>query len=107
MFWQHLHNKYLQIIVEYGLIGFLLWVAALGLMVWPLLLRPTRSDHYFIAAFQISGLAFLIHNTVDILFVNSFDILFAFFVAFVFQSSRQPPSSKHLAGRPLSTEWTH
>jgi len=78
-FWISLHNIYLQMAVEYGLIGFLIWISALAWMLYPLIfIRAGRGFSLWAPpyCFLISILAFLLHNTVDILFVNSFDLLF-------------------------------
>lgn len=97
-FWQHLHNVYLQVMVDYGLAGFGLWALALGSMLWPTFrdfsdvsqMRRTIKPY-----FLISGLAFLAHNFVDILFVSSMDLLFIFLVSL---SRREPGDEKEAAG---------
>jgi len=80
LFWQHLHNLYLQLVIDLGLIGFALWVGGFGLLVW----RALRNVHAQMASglcvstfLGISVIAFLVHNTVDIITVNSFDVVFA------------------------------
>jgi O-antigen ligase len=90
-FWMHLHSMYLQILVEYGMIGFLLWSFAMTALVAPSLsaLSQHGTGSVLPMAFLISALAFLIHNTVDILFVNSFDLLFVILVVL----SRPTPES--------------
>src|SRR5262249_41316109 len=76
-FWQHLHSIYLQILVEYGWIGFALWAWGIALIVSPCFVDGSlKRDHLAWASF-ISITAFLVHNSVDILFVNSLDLIFA------------------------------
>ena len=77
-FWQHLHNIYLQILVEYGFLGYGLWVLSLMLLLRPALRGDSHSA--FVIGFQASLIGFLVHNMVDIMFVGSFDLLFAFLV---------------------------
>lgn len=87
-FWMHLHNMYLQVLVENGWIGYVLWSLALSLLIAPLLGPGLRQAGPLLAAFQMSALAFLIHNTVDILFVNSFDLAFVILVALCLSPGR-------------------
>jgi len=76
-FWSHLHSMYLQMLVEFGLVGFLLWSLAMTTLIMPGFAALSKAGAtFFSAAFLISVTAFLIHNTVDILFVSSFDLLF-------------------------------
>jgi len=83
-FWQHLHNLYLQILVEYGLIGFAVWGLGLGSLIyraWKGLpingdLKTSLKPFFF-----ISVVGFLVHNTVDIVTVNSFDMVFGILLA--------------------------
>jgi len=80
LFWQHLHNAYLQFLVEYGWVGFILWALAMSVMCRPLFVFPLKTSSTQLA-FMVSGLAFLIHNNWDYLYVNSFDLVFAIWVA--------------------------
>src|SRR5258708_19160391 len=85
-FWQHLHNLYIQMLVDLGLIGFSLWAGALGLLVWKALAK--KKDAVFARmsinrVLSASIIAFLIHNLVDIVTVNSFDMVFAVLLATV------------------------
>lgn len=86
-FWQHLHNEYLQILVEQGWIGFILWAAAFSVLILPLFLfNPTfNSSSWILTAFQVSGFAFLLHNAFDVVFVNSFDLVFVMLIAMIAQ----------------------
>jgi len=77
--WLHLHNLYLQILVEYGLVGAGFLFAGLGILVFKAL-KPHPVNEIQIG-FQISVVAFLVHNFFDILTINSFDYLFAIFLA--------------------------
>jgi O-antigen ligase len=82
-FWMNLHNAYLQNAVDYGLIGFLWWLAAMSWLLYPLKKLFTLGSlevRSLTFAFMISILAFLLHNLVDILFTHSLDLLFVFFV---------------------------
>jgi len=77
-FWIHLHNLYLQYLVEYGLTGATFFFCALGLLVS----KAFRSDPTWLnTACLISIIGFLVHNLVDILAVNSFDVLFGILIA--------------------------
>jgi O-antigen ligase len=77
-FWIHLHNLYLQYLVEYGFLGGGLFFWALGQMVR----KAFHSTLTWIGiACQVSIIGFLVHNLVDILSVNSFDILFGILIA--------------------------
>jgi O-antigen ligase len=87
-FWQHLHNIYLQMLVEYGAIGLILWALAFSILCLPLFQPSLGPFNMFQIAFQISGIAFLIHNGVDILFVNSFDLVVAIMLAQLAHASR-------------------
>ncbi len=79
--WSHLHNFYLQILVEYGLLGSTLFFFAFGSLVWRAFSsRTTRS--LWETGFQMSIIGFLIHSMVDVLTVNGFDYLLAFLLAF-------------------------
>ena len=83
-FWQHLHNLYLQISVDYGVPGLMLWVVGLLFLIVPLYRYPPDPLKAWSWAFPymlLSLTAFLLHNTVDILFVSSLDVLFAAYVA--------------------------
>ncbi len=82
-FWQHLHNLYLQLAVDSGLIGLLLWLTAIGLGLWHSLPgTPGRPESNLILCLWMSAIAFLVHNAFDIATVNSFDLLFAIWLAF-------------------------
>jgi len=85
-FWQHLHNEYLQVLVENGLIGLILWAAAFSLLALPLFRADILGSNPLFCAFQVSGLAFILHNSVDILFVNSLDIVFVILIAILRQA---------------------
>lgn len=83
-FWQHLHNLYLQIAVEYGLVGLLIWAGGLFYLVQKAFRVHPREelDKNSLRPYaQISIIAFLVHNLVDILTVTSLDLLFIFLVA--------------------------
>jgi hypothetical protein len=77
--WQHLHNFYLQTLVEYGIAGGVLLFAALGRMLWKAWRRYREAP--LGPYWMMSLIAFLVHNLVDILMVNSFDLLFAVILA--------------------------
>jgi len=83
-FYFHLHNLYLQMLVELGLIGFMLWAGGFGYLVWRAL-RKQQSDAVFSIApiLSISIVGFMVHNLVDIVTVNSFDMMFAILLATV------------------------
>ena len=78
-FWTNLHSIYIQILVEYGIIGFLLWIAALAYLLKPSFQSSVQEPVSPANAWQpyllIGIAAFLIHNLVDILFVSSLDLL--------------------------------
>lgn len=80
LFWQHLHNAYLQFLVGYGCVGFALWAVAMALLSLPLFLWLPQAS-LLQRAFMVSGLAFLLHNGWDYLYVNSFDLVFAIWIA--------------------------
>ena len=80
-FWQHLHSIYLQILVEYGLPGLFLWGLALSVLAAPALSRLSASAPPLDRIVPLALIAFFVHNTVDILFVNSIDLLMAFIMA--------------------------
>jgi O-antigen ligase len=80
-FWQHLHNLYLQIAVDYGVIGFVLWAVGLGILVRTAYLQALEEPLSLKPYFVMSIIAFLVHNTVDLMTVSSLDILVAFFLA--------------------------
>lgn len=80
-FWQHLHSIYLQIVVEYGVLGFILWSCALAALLTPAFVTLKNFTEFSLSNyFVISLMAFLIHNSVDVLFVSSLDLLFAFLI---------------------------
>jgi O-antigen ligase len=89
-FWQHLHSLYLQMAVEYGLIGFTLWFLGLYFLIGPcfteLRLMPS-ADYKLRFYFSVSILAYLLHNMVDILFTNNLETIFAFLVALSYSGS--------------------
>ncbi len=87
-FWLHLHNMYLQILVEYGAIGWVLWASAWALLCVSLFRPSLHPSNAYHIAFQVSGIAFLLHNGVDILFVNSFDLLVAVLLALLAHTVR-------------------
>lgn len=79
-FWQYIHNLYLQIMVDYGLIGFLFWLVGFGGLIYRALSsvyarRPSLFDFY---VFAIA--AFLAHNFFDVTTINSFDLVIASFI---------------------------
>ncbi|MGQ0644812.1 MAG: O-antigen ligase family protein [Elusimicrobiota bacterium] len=82
-FWQHLHNAYLQMAVEYGLAAALIWAGALLSLVRRAFLAVKRRGDagLFSVAALVSLVSFLVHNLVDVLFVHSLDLLFAFLAA--------------------------
>lgn len=80
VFWQHLHNFYLHTAVEYGLIGLTLVLAILLSLFLPIRIKHAK---YWSPFLLVSVLAFFIHNTVDILFVHSLDMLLAVYAAFL------------------------
>jgi putative inorganic carbon (hco3(-)) transporter len=85
-FWVHLHNLYLQMLVEHGLIGFSFWIGALGLMVVravQVFRLSSQTERSMKSVFMISIIAFLVHNCVDIVKVNSLDMIFGVFLAIV------------------------
>lgn len=93
-FWQHLHSIYLHMLVEYGLLGFFLWLAALAALVVPAFVY--RRENNFSSQdlqpfFLVSATSFLIHNTVDLLFVGSLDLIFVMLLAL----ARRPPATPH------------
>ncbi len=81
VFWQHLHNAYLQLLVEYGLIGFLLWFGGMMWLVNAAARHTGENKGLWPYCFLVSIAAFFIHNTVDVLFVASFDLIVAFLLA--------------------------
>ncbi len=92
-FWQHLHSIYLQLLVEYGVIGFLLWALALSTLITPTILSLKEIPlQPMTPYFLMSIIGFSIHNSVDILFVSSLDLLFAFLLACTRPSLPKPPS---------------
>lgn len=80
-FWQHLHNAYLQLAVDYGLAGLLIWLSSMSSLCVGAFSSMRSSKNTLRLAMQMSLIAFLIHNSVDILFVNSLDWLFALMTA--------------------------
>jgi len=81
-FWMHLHNLYLQIAVDYGGVGFTLWLLALLSMIRRAARKSAVGEgNFFYPFFMAASIAFLIHNLVDILTVASFDLIFAGFMA--------------------------
>jgi O-antigen ligase len=77
--WMHLHSFYLQTLVEYGLLGGVFLFTALGRMTW----KAWRGHLHAPLGFywMISVIAFWMHNLVDVLMVNSLDLLFALILA--------------------------
>jgi O-antigen ligase len=80
-FWQHLHNLYFQIIVEFGLIGFFFWGFGLYGMLRQSIASAIKSPDTLDVFFLISIMAYLFHNLVDMLAVNSLDLLFVMLLA--------------------------
>ena len=78
-FWIHLHSFYLQSLEDYGIPGGLLLFAALGGLIFQAFRTGPPSLPRM--ALQISIVAYLAHNFVDVLTINGFDFLFAFFLA--------------------------
>ncbi len=77
--WVHLHNLYLQMLITHGLVGATLWFGGLMCCVYLAVKGFRRADPNRFpmnSYFMISILAFLIHNMVDIVSVNSFDMFF-------------------------------
>jgi len=68
------------------LIGLILWAAAFSLLALPLFRADILGSNPLFCAFQVSGLAFILHNSVDILFVNSLDIVFVILIAILRQA---------------------
>lgn len=82
--WQHLHNLYLQILVDLGSVGFALWAGGLGILVWRALRVNQNASSGVLSVnsvLSVSIIAFLVHNLVDIVTVNSFDMVFAILLA--------------------------
>jgi len=96
-YWSHLHNLYLQVLVDYGLIGFILWGGGFSSCIyqaWKTLSSSTRQRTSAVPYFAISIIAFLVHNCVDILTVGSFDMVFGVLLAVTaFSSTIQKQSS--------------
>ena len=93
-FWQHLHNLYFQVMVEYGLIGFALWAGALGTLLCKAFRTTFEKEELFHPFFMISILAYLTHNLVDMLAVNSLDLIFIMLLAITthsFKNQKQNP----------------
>ncbi|MFA5974888.1 MAG: O-antigen ligase family protein [Elusimicrobiota bacterium] len=88
-FWQHLHSIYLQVLIEYGGIGFLLWALGMALLAGTSLGSLMASRDILAWGAAISVMAFLAHNSVDVLFVNSLDLLLACYLA-IGRSSSKP-----------------
>lgn|GEM_PF-1966504 len=80
-FWQHLHSLYFQILVEYGMIGFMLWAGGLGTIIYRAMRRTLAETELIHPFFMISIVAYLTHNLVDMLTVHSLDLLFVIFLA--------------------------
>ena len=81
-FWQNLHNLYLQLGVEYGLIGLALWLFAMSLGIWRRGADSAGDEGSPLkTCLWLSAIAFLVHNTLDIATVNSFDLLFGTWLA--------------------------
>lgn len=79
-FWSHLHNLYLQMAVEYGMVGFALWVFAFGGLFLKALERVHKSQTPLRPLIGAALVGFLVHNLVDITTVNSFDLLISTFL---------------------------
>jgi O-antigen ligase len=77
-FWIHLHNLYLQILVEHGFLGASLFFLALAGVVQKAF---GKFHSWQTQACRVSIIGFLVHNLVDITAVNSFDLLFAVLIA--------------------------
>ena len=93
-FWQHLHSLYFQILAEYGLLGFFLWAIGLGGMLYRSLRTTFKELELFQPFFIISILAYLTHNLVDMLAVNSLDLLFVVLLALSAHVTRTPPQPR-------------
>ena len=91
VFWQHLHNLYLQIFVEYGLVGLAFWFIAIGSMLIPAIKGAIRESQTVKPFLLISIFAFSIHNLVDVMTVCSLDLIVMFFLAFC----RYPTRTEH------------
>jgi len=89
-FWQHLHNLYLQIMVEFGLAGFLLWCIGFFGLVYASVRSVINRSAGLKSYFLISVIAYLIHNTVDMMMVSSLDIVFAFLLAATIELRLKP-----------------
>jgi O-antigen ligase len=79
--WQHLHSLYLQMLVEYGLVGALLWASAFFYLIYKSWVHSTAD--LLSRCFKVSVVAFLIHNLFDVITVNRFDILFAILLVLI------------------------
>ncbi|MBN1510507.1 MAG: O-antigen ligase family protein [Phycisphaerae bacterium] len=66
--WTHLHNDYLEILAEGGLVGFALW-AGIGIMCWRLIagwhgrMEPERAA--FVRGLAVGVIAVALHSVVD------------------------------------------
>lgn len=76
-FWQHLHNLYLQMAVDYGIVGFLLWLGALASLLYRAFRGANRLSSMTAIGFCLALVSFLLHNLFDITTVNSFDLIAA------------------------------
>jgi len=81
-FWVHLHSIYLQILVEYGFLGFFFWSLGIGGLLWKAYKNKALSPDRFWPYFMVSIIGFLVHNIVDVLTVSSLDLLFVFLLAY-------------------------
>jgi O-antigen ligase len=100
-FWQHLHSLYFQVLVEYGIVGFLFWAGGIGFILLKALKTTFKEIELFRPFFLISVLAYLTHNLVDMLAVNSLDLIFVILLAITANAKRESHSmitaSEHVA----------
>jgi O-antigen ligase len=87
-FWRNLHNLYLQLAVDNGLVGLILWMIAIGIGLWKAWPKQGEMSNFsFSLGLWLSVIAFLTHNLFDIATVNSFDLLFVIWLALCRQDS--------------------
>jgi putative inorganic carbon (HCO3(-)) transporter len=80
---KHIHNAYLQIIIEAGLLGFaafFLFIGFIGLKLVRAYYTQTRADPFFLAFLAGAG-AFLLFNLFDVLFIFARGMHFAALLA--------------------------
>jgi O-antigen ligase len=92
--WSHAHNLFIQVIVEFGVLGFLLVLVGVGILLRRLWLLPRNPNNL---ALSIIILIILAHNLVEFsLWYFPFFALFLVFLSLVFRdiSTSSEPSSR-------------